>query len=244
MSLIRPYLWIALMSAACQAERAAPIPDGSTPTPDFASAADGGAGDGATCSIATSPSGYACDPWSAHLYIFEGAKRQGTTLRLTAQHDPDNEGSQTDMTVPPGHQFYQTLTVDVPLTPEVKQFLCVVFAVDASRPSFDASSATFLSDVNYSQTMTLLYDGVALPTTTANLVDLCGTTLPAVVAPTFTQLGKPQLPDLALMLPLDPAPTGFTAGQTIHGWLGRGVLYVDEQSELAPAITATVVSVQ
>jgi hypothetical protein len=33
-------------------------------------------------------------------------------------------------------------------------------------------------------------------------------------------------------------------GATLSGWLARGILGVDEESELTPALTATVVSVQ
>jgi hypothetical protein len=37
-------------------------------------------------------------------------------LRLTLQHNPEYEGNPEDMTIPPEHDFFQKLTVDIALT--------------------------------------------------------------------------------------------------------------------------------
>src|SRR5262249_41906725 len=161
------------------------------------------------CNVATSPSGYACDPWSVHLYLAWAIKRQGSSLRLILVHNADNEGSQNDMTIPPEHDFGQTLTVDVPLTSAVKDFLCVVFTAQANPSSFDSSSPSFLSSLAYSHN-TLLYSDEFGSASAANLIDICGgSTIPALVA-TNLGGGLPAMPDVALMIPLNPKPTTFT----------------------------------
>jgi hypothetical protein len=178
------------------------------------------------------------------LYVAAGIKRQGTNLHLTLIHDPDNEGSSSDTQVPPEHQFYQSLTVDLPLTPEIRGFLCAVFTSGPTPSSFDASNPTFLTSVNYSNHTLLSADGGGTAQV-SNLTDICGTSkLPAIQAPRVTPDGRPALIDVAMAIPLEPKPTGFIAGMTIHGWLARGVLYVDEESELVPQLSATVVTVQ
>jgi hypothetical protein len=54
----------------------------------------------------------------------------------------------------------------------------------------------------------------------------------------------PALADLALAIPLQPRPRDFIVGTTFSAWLARGILYVDEESELVPALQATVVAIQ
>jgi hypothetical protein len=195
---------------------------------------------------ATSPSGYACDAWSTHLYFTDlvtPAKRQGATLRLTLQHNPDLEGNTEDMTIPPEHDFSQQLTVDIALTDAVRHYVCAVFTAAATPTSFDASSSTFLTTVDHGW-HGLLPDTWPDPPPLTDLIDICGPTLPALRAPAFVTDGKPILPAIALAIPLTPSPRQFHAGTTFSAWLARGVLNIDEESELTPALTATVVAVE
>jgi hypothetical protein len=210
---------------------------------DLATSHDGGT---SMCS-ATSPSGYACDPWGTHLYVTDTAKRQGSTLRLKLQHNPDFEGYPEDMTIPPEHDYYQQLTVDIALTDPVRRFLCIVFNAAATPTSFDASSPTFFNNVDPGY-HGLVPDTFPDPPPVTDLIDICGgPTLPAVRWPSLVNPGgtnKPILPAVALAVPLTPAPRQFQVGTTFGAWLARGVLSVDEESELSPQLTATVVDVQ
>src|SRR5262249_25943710 len=159
---------------------------------------------GGACTIARSPSGYACDPWSTHLYLSEEIKRNGTKLRLMLVHNPDYEGSVDDQSVPPEHDYSQLLTVDVDLTDAVRQFLCVVFTPSATPKTFDAASPSFLTDVNHSN-HTLLYDVSGGTANVANLTDICGgSTIPGLSWTTLAASGPPALADVALAIPLQP----------------------------------------
>src|SRR3954452_8355419 len=93
--------------------------------------ADGGGSDGGvdaamtdgalpSCSV-TSPSGYACDPWSTHLYLLESIKRHGSQVRLLLVHNPEYEGHLEDQTIPLEHDYSQLLTVEVELTDAVRE---------------------------------------------------------------------------------------------------------------------------
>jgi len=239
---IRPVLILAVCAAGCGASsNGGGGGDLAGCCPDLGAGADlaGGA-----CNIATSPSGYACDPWSTHLYVAETIKRNGSKLRLLVVHNPDNEGHVDDQAVPPEHDYSQLLTVDVDLTDAVRHFLCVVFTPSATPASFDAASPTFLTDVNHSG-HTLLSDDSNGTAHVANLTDICGgSTVPGLPWPSIAASGQPALADIALAIPLQPRPRDFTVGTTFSAWLARGILYVDEQSELAPALSGTVVAVQ
>jgi len=235
--------WIPLLLfAACSSQNQAP-PDGGGDAADLG----GGTADGGSMCTATSPSGYACDSWSTHLYVTDLAKRQGATLRLTLEHNPDFEGQTNDTTIPPEHDFVQTLTVDLELTDAVRRFVCVVFTAAATPASFDASSPGFLTTVDPG------YKGlvaeVALPNSPSvtDLIDICGSSLPAVRWPSFVNpsgTNKPSLAAIALAIPLTPSPQQFQVGTTFGAWLARGILNVDEESELSPKLTAKVVAVQ
>jgi hypothetical protein len=43
---------------------------------------------------------------------------------------------------------------------------------------------------------------------------------------------------------MTPKPQSFVVGTKFSAWVARGVLYVDEESEMSPPITATVTAVQ
>jgi len=90
-------------------------------TPRLAAAGNPG------CSLASSPSGYGCDPWSTHLYVSRGIAKNGNMLTLTVVHDPDYEGNANDIRIPPGHDYYQHLRVDIPFTTAIRDFICVAF---------------------------------------------------------------------------------------------------------------------
>jgi len=200
----------------------------------------------AGCTLASSPSGYGCDPWSTHLYVSRGIAKNGNTLRLTVIHNPDYEGNDNDSRIAPGHDYYQQLTVDVPFTTAIRDFLCVAFASAPGGGAFDTSSPTFLTQVANHPEASLLagpsFDGTA---NVSNIAAICGTSrLAAVVAPRFVTEGKPALADLALAVPMTPKPQNFVVGTKFSAWVARGVLYVDEESELSPPITATVTAVQ
>jgi hypothetical protein len=195
------------------------------------------------CSSDVSPSGYGCDPWSVHTYVMTGAQRTGQALRLSLMHDPDYEGSINDINVPSEHQYLQYLTVDVPYGSSAQQFLCIVFA-NATPPDQYPIDSSLTTSVDY-QSFTLL--NVLSPDGqphVANVLDLCGGSLPAVISPRITGLSKATMPDVALMIPLAPSPRAFTVGTTFKAWLGRGVMYRDEDKELVPVAEATVVTVQ
>jgi hypothetical protein len=168
---------------------------------------------------------------------------EAAKLRLLLVHDPDNEGHQEDATVPPPHDYWQQLTVDVELTEAVRGFACVVFTPGPTPATFDAASPAFLTDVAYSP-HTLLSDDGSGTAHVANLIQICGSnSIAGLQRPAIAPTG-PALADLALAIPLVPAPRGFTIGTTFSAWLARGILYVDEESELVPALQATVVAVQ
>ena len=201
---------------------------------------------GKGCSIAGSPSGYGCDPWSAHLYVSRGIARNGNTLRLTVIHDPDYEGNANDIRIAPGHDYYQQLTVEVPFTTAIRDFICVAFTSAPGGAAPDASNARFLTDVENHPESSLLagpsFDGTAHVN---NIAAVCGTShLTVVRAPRFVATGKPVLADVALAVPLKPKPQGFVVGTKFSAWIARGFLYVDEESELSPPIVATVTAVQ
>jgi hypothetical protein len=175
--------------------------------------------------------------------MLQGATHQANKLRLRLVHNPDNEGNANDMTVPPDHSFSQQITADITLDDSVRHFLCVVFTAQPTPTSFDAASPTFFTTVGVPTSSAITFDTAGHPQA-ATLIDLCGTSrLPAFYAPTLASGGKPTLPDIAMAIPLSPAPTGFSAGTTFGGWLARGILYINEESELAPELTATVVSI-
>jgi hypothetical protein len=203
------------------------------------------AGD-AGCSLTSSPSGYGCDPWSAHLYFSRGIARNGSTLRLTVVHDPDYEGNANDIKIASGHDYYQQLTVDVPFTTAIRDFICVAFASAPGGAALDASGPRFLTDVENHPESSLLagpiFDGTAHVN---NVAAVCGTShLTIVRAPHLVTTGKPGLADLALAVPMTPKPRGFVAGTKFSAWIARGFLYVDEESEMSPPIMATVTAVQ
>ena len=201
---------------------------------------------GKGCSIPGSPSGYGCDPWSAHLYLSRGIAKNGNTLTLTVVHDPDYEGNADDARIPPGHEYSQQLTVEIPFTAAIRDFLCVAFASAPGGAAVDASSPRFLTDVENHPEVSLLagpgFDGTA---DVNNIAAVCGTShLTVVAAPHLVAAGKRVLADIALAVPLTPKPQGFTVGTKFSAWIARGVLYVDEESELSPPVTATVTAVQ
>src|SRR5262249_4748763 len=107
---------------------------------------------------ATSPSGYKCDPWSTHLLLSLGIKKSGNNLDLILIHDPDYEGPLDPVDPPPAHNFYTQYNVEVPLTPAVRDFLCVVFTQTAVTHTFDVSAADFLTttDNHFNMGSTLL----------------------------------------------------------------------------------------
>ena len=201
---------------------------------------------GKGCSLAGSPSGYGCDPWSAHLYISRGVAKNGDTLTLNLVHDPDYEGDANDNRIAPGHEYSQQLTVDIPFTAAIRDFLCVAFASAPGGGALDASSPRFLTDVENHPEASLLagpvFDGTAHVN---NIAAVCGTSrLTVVRAPRLVAAGKPVLADIALAVPLKPKPQGFVVGTKFSAWVARGFLFVDEESELSPPVTATVTAVQ
>jgi hypothetical protein len=203
------------------------------------------AGD-AGCSLASSPSGYGCDPWSAHLYISRGIAKHENTLTLIVVHNPDYEGNANDIRVAPGHDYYQQLTVDVPFTTTIRDFVCVVFASAPGGAALDASTPTFLTDVANHPEFSLLagpiFDGTAHVN---NIAAVCGTShLTAVRAPHLVTQGMPVLADVALAVSMTPKPQSFVVGTKFSAWVARGFLYVDEESEMSPPIMATVTAVQ
>jgi hypothetical protein len=208
--------------------------------PRFAASRDAG------CPLTSSPSGYGCDPWSAHLYVSRGIAKNGNTLTLTVVHNPDYKGNGNDIRVAPGHDYYQQLTVDVPFTTAIRDFVCVAFASASRSAALDASTPTFLTDVSNHPESSLLagaiFDGTAHVN---NIAAVCGTShLTAVGAPHLVTIGRPVLADIALAVPMTPKPQGFVVGMTFSAWVARGFLYVDEESEMSPPITATVTAVQ
>ena len=201
---------------------------------------------GAGCSFAGSPSGYGCDPWSVHLYVSRGIAKNGNTLTLTVVHNPDDEGNAHDRGVAPGHEFYQQLTVNVPFTTAIRDFICVAFVSAHSAAAPDASIPTFLTDVADHPAFSLLADpSVDGAAHVNNIVAVCGTShLTAVHAPHLVTTGVPVLADIALAVPMTPKPQGFVVGTKFSAWVARGFLYVDEESEMSPPIVATVTAVQ
>jgi hypothetical protein len=200
----------------------------------------------AGCSVAGSPSGYRCDPWSVHLYVSRGIAKNGNTLTFTVVHNPDYEGNANDIRVAPGHGYYQQFTAEVPFTAAIRDFVCVAFASEPGGAGLDASSPTFLSEVANHPEFSLLagpvFDGTAHVN---NIAAVCGTShLTAVGAPHLVTLGKPVLADVALAVPMTPKPQGFVVGTKFSAWVARGFLFVDEESEMSPPITATVTAVQ
>jgi hypothetical protein len=251
-----PWLVLLLFAAACDSADPSTVDLGSGG--DLAAGGDlggggGGGGDlaggdgGAPQCSAGSPSGYACDPWSTHLYVTDSAQRRGSTLRLQLQHNPDFEGAADDTMIPPAHDYFQQLTVDLELTESVRRFICVVLTAAATPASFDASSPSFFSDVDPGF-HGLVPESFPDPPPVADLIDICGgATLPAARWPALVNPSgdhKPILPAIVLAIPLTPSPRQFQAGTSFGAWLARGVLDVDEESELSPELTATVVAVQ
>jgi hypothetical protein len=205
-------------------------------------ASGGAAGAGGECP--GNPSGYACDAWSVHLYPTHGVRRETTELRLQIRHDPDLEGYPTDWEIAPGHEFSQFMTVTIDLTPGVRDYLCSVLVpstqaepIDPSLPEFSASVSQYVAASLLSP---LPNDYLPHPD---NVLDICGAgALTPIVNPGLVT--GPTLPDIVLVLPLEPEPTGFQVGQTFWAWLARGILWVDEESELSPAVTVTIVDIQ
>jgi hypothetical protein len=201
--------------------------------------ADNGGSDGAvSCSVSTSPSGYACDAWSVHLYAFRFVSANASTIRLQLWHDPYNEGNAGDMVWPLAHDYQQFLDVDFANDATLRQFLCIVFAKSTPPASYPVD-ATLLN---------LNHGSFSLPITPngterwQNVSELCAVpSLPVVVAPNLVT--QPTLPDVALMIKLVPDMRLITVGATVTGWLARGVIGADEDRELVPPIHGTVVTV-
>jgi hypothetical protein len=209
-----------------------------------AGTASGGAAGAGGSACPSSPSGYGCDPWSVFLYPSDGVVRSAETLRFQMHHDVDLEGNPGDETIAPGHDFAQTLTLGIALTPEVRKFLCTVFVPSPTGSAIDPSASDFLATVNPSVGASLLgtlpNDYVPHP---SNVIDICGSgALEQISAPAL--VSSPTLPDIVLVLPLQPAPSGLVEGTEFSAWLARGILWVDEESELSPEVTATVIAVQ
>jgi hypothetical protein len=97
--------------------------------------------------VANSPSGYGCDPWSAHLYVSRGIAKNGDTLTLTVVHNPDCEGNANDIEVASGHDHHGQLIVGVPFTTAIRNFVRVAFSSPPGGAALDRSSPTFLTDV-------------------------------------------------------------------------------------------------
>jgi hypothetical protein len=199
-----------------------------------------------SCSLPSSPSGYGCDPWSVHLYVSQGIARNGNTLTLIVAHDPEDEGNANDTRVAEGHGFEQQLTVVVPFTAAIRDFVCVAFVPTPGGAGLDASSPTFLTDVTNHPESSLLagpsFDGTAHVN---NIAAVCGSShLAAVTAPHLVTTGMPVLPDIALAVPMKPKPQGFVVGTKFSAWLARGFIYIDEESEMSPPITAMVTAVR
>ncbi len=198
------------------------------------------------CSLASSPSGYGCDPWSTHLYVSRGIAKNGNTFTLTVVHDPDYEGNANDIRIPPGHDYSQQLTVDIPFTTAIRDFICVALVSAPGGAVLDASKPTFLTDVANHPESSLLagpsFDGAAH---VSNISAVCGTShLAGVAAPPLVTRGRSVLADLALAVPMTPKPQGFVVGTKFSAWVARGFFYIDEESELSPPIMATVTAVQ
>lgn len=211
-----------------------------------AGGAGGNGGSGGSGCSAASPSGYQCDPWSVHLYATEGFEVMGSTLRIHAVHNPDYEGSPTDQSIPPAHNYSQVLVVDVPLTPAVRDFLCVVLTHAPGAAPVDASSASFLTDVMSHVDTSLLADGSGdFMSHVKTLEAVCGgPKLTPVVNPVIAVNAQPVLPDFGLAIPLSPSPQGLKVGDTLDPWIARGFLFADEDRELVPRVHAKVVTVQ
>jgi hypothetical protein len=255
---IRPVLLLAVCAAGCGespnggggADLAACCPDlGAASGHDLAGGGDLASADdpdGGICSPGgTSPSGYACDPWSVHLYVSRFVSASPTTLRLQLWHDPTYEGAASDQTWPIEHDYWQLLTVDIPIDNALESFLCVVFAKTTPPDSYpiDDTLATNLDDGSFSLVIT--------PQGTKrwqNVRDLCGSgSLPALLKPELLSgpfADRPALPEVAVMIPMLPNPHDLTVGAQVSGWLARGIMGADEDRELVPTIRGTVVEVQ
>jgi len=202
---------------------------------------DGGGG----CSDGTSPSGYKCDPWGAHLYMSRFVSASATTLRLQLLHDPTQaEGNPSDDTWPLEHDYWQLVTVDFPIDDALRSFLCVAFARTTPPDSFpiDASLADLYLGTN---SLPITPQGT---TRWQNVQDLCGNgSLPALLKPELLMgpfVDSPALPDVVVVIPLLPSPRTLTVGAEVTGWVARGILGADEDSELVPTIRGKVIEVQ
>jgi hypothetical protein len=208
--------------------------------PDLFSADLAQAGDGGSCAVSTSPSGYACDPWSVHLYGARFVSAGNGVLRLELWHDPSAyEGSANDTTWPVAHDFKQYLTVDFPIDDALRNFLCVVFASSTPPTAYPVDATLLnLNKVEFPLTLnaqTVMYRW-------QDVSDLCGVpSLPVVVTPNLVM--QATLPDVAVMIPLLPDPRNMIVGDPVSGWLARGILGADEDRELVPMIHGTVVNV-
>jgi hypothetical protein len=200
---------------------------------------------GGMCADPTSPSGYKCDAWGVHLYLARFVSASATTLRLQLLHDPAQaEGNPSDDTWPLEHDFYQLATVDFPIDDALKSFLCVAFARTTPPNSYpiDANLENFYLSTN---SLVITPQGTKR---WQNVSDLCGGgSLPALLKPELLMgqfVGSPALPDVAVMIPLQPDARLLTVGAKVTGWLGRGILGADEDRELVPTIHGTVIEVQ
>ena len=171
------------------------------------------------------------------LYTASFVSASATTLRYVLDHNPNNEGSSSDVDWPAQHDFRQQLTVDIPVDDALRHFVCIVFA-GATPPTSYAVDAS-LGNLNHY--------GFSLVDTNGgtqrwqNVSDLCRiASLPVVVWPNLVTF----MPDVAVMIPLMPDPHALTAGAPVSGWLARGLLGNDEQGELVPVIHGMVVKVE
>jgi hypothetical protein len=191
------------------------------------SATGGAAGAGGECP--GNPSGYACDAWSVHLYPTNGVRREASQLRFQIRHDPDLEGYPEDIEIAPGHEFVQVLTVN-DLTPAVHDYLCTVLVPDtggADRSVAAGFSNTVSPYVGASLLAILPNDYISHPD---NVVDMGAGPLAPIVNP--SPVASPTLPDIVLVLPLEPNPTGFQGRPNVLG-MARTRHHVGRRGERA-----------
>ena len=242
MRLVIPLLVCGGAAAACSSPPKA-IVDAGPSTIDTASTADAAIDADPTDCHAASPSGYQCDPWSTHLLVLTGVKRAGDKLTLSVTHDPDFEGpADENMPPPPAHNFYENLTFELAITPAIRDYLCVIFTKAGGGAPIDSAAAGFVDSVDAHVWASLLSDGSNDNTAhVANIASVCGSSKLTPVAAPAIVMTKPVLPDVALMIGLTPDLQQLKVGDTATAYLARGFLYVDEESELSPAISLKMV---
>lgn len=176
---------------------------------------------------------YDSNPDGFHLLVNQGVVSHNGFLKIKLLHEAYYEHRST-----PDPDFGRRFLVQIPLTDDLRRFLCVVFTPDGTDLGIDAAQPGFLEQVGFTPEQTLLTvypsDYTSHP---QNIATICGrTSLPAVPFPAQIHMTKPWLPDLAFVVPIDPnfRPIDIVAGKSLHGHLARGIFPGYEQAESMP----------